>query len=98
MSDWAAGARESGDGGAEEARFVRAAIAEGLFLMLYMCEFDARLMIASNAFLQQKPLGPSTSKSEEDTPEGILRIEHVAAAAGVHPARRSTGRTAAPRA
>ena len=69
-----------------------------------MCEFDARLMIASNAFLQQKPLGPSTSKSEEDTPEGILRIEHVAAAAGVHPggargvrvhpARRSTGRTA----
>ena len=72
MSDWAAGARESGDGGAEEARFVRAAIAEGSFLMLYMCEFDVWLMIASNAFLQQKPLGPSTSKSEEDTPEGIL--------------------------
>jgi len=31
VSDWAAGARESGDGGAEEARFVLAAIAEGLF-------------------------------------------------------------------
>lgn len=31
VSDWAAGARESGDGGAEEARFVRAAIAEGSF-------------------------------------------------------------------
>jgi hypothetical protein len=53
--------------------------------MLFLILTFVRLMIARNAFLQQKLLGPSTSKLDEDTPEGIVRIEHVAAAAGVHP-------------
>ncbi len=53
--------------------------------MLFLILTFVRLMIARNAFLQQKLLGPNSSKLDEDTPERIVRIEHVAAAAGVHP-------------